>query len=317
MKKITVLCTLMCIMCIKVMAQEAVMPTIIVFPDNSWMNDHGFMDKIDADGQTKYLPRYNDAFVQNREMGTAIQAVQKVFADRQFRHEDLENLLKGMDDENAMNMASAASGDAVAIDPVDELLQQARPDIRVDLDYAVQPFGPRKNISFTLKAVDAYNYDQVASCEGTIEGTMDPVDLALRKVIAGKSEEFCQQIINYYMDLRNNGRQISVIFQVADGAGIDLLRGEMNEDGDTYGEFLLDWMRKHAVNRACKKGRQTKNMAEFKNVRIPFFNEDGDPMEADDWAKGIRKTFRTETGIKCLKGNTNSLGRASFLIGGE
>ena len=58
-------------------------------------------------------------------------------------------------------------------------------------------------------------------------------------------------------------------------------------------------------------------MCEFKNVRIPFLDEDMMPIEADTWAKGIRKKFKAETGIKIGKGQGNTLGRANFLIGVE
>ena len=57
------------------------------------------------------------------------------------------------------------------------------------------------------------------------------------------------------------------------------------------------------------------NMVEFKAVRIPFFNEDGEPIEAEDWAKGVRKAFKAETGIKVSKGQGNTLGRVNFLVG--
>ena len=315
MKKNIFLIIILCTLSIGTFAQQADMPTIIVFPDDTWMNDHGFMKTVNVDGEAKYMPQYADAFVQNREIGTAIQAVQKVFASRQFEHKDLQNLLKDMQREHAEEMANAADGDEIEKGSMDDLLQQANPDIRVDLDYAIQPFGPRKNISFKLKAVDAYINDQIASCEGTIEGTMDPLDLALRKIVAGKSEEFCQQIIDYFHDLRNNGRKITVVFRAAAGSGIDFLRGEINEDGDTYNDFLLQWMRKHAVNKACTKGRQTKNMCEIKVVRIPFFGEDNEPLDAEGWANGIRKAFREETGIKIVKGQGNTLGRVNFLVG--
>ena len=89
----------------------------------------------------------------------------------------------------------------------------------------------------------------------------------------------------------------------------------IHEDGDTYNDFLLQWMRKHAVNKACTKGRQTKNMCEFKVVRIPFFGEDNEPLDAEGWANGIRKAFREETGIKIVKGQGNTLGRVNFLVG--
>lgn len=317
MKKKIILFSMLCMMAIGASAQQAAMPTIIVFPSDTWMNDHGYMDKFDNDGETEYIPKYNDAFVQTREMGTAIIAVQKVLEERGFQHEDLQSLLKDMKRERAEELANAADGDGAEKGAMDELMQQARPDIRVDLDYAVKPFGPRKNISFTLKAVDAYCNDQVASCEGTVEGTMDPVDLALRKVVAGKIDDFCQRIMDYFADLRDNGRQITVIFRVADGSGIDFLRDEIGDDEDTYSDFLYSWVRKHAVNKAAKKGRQTKRMCEYKNVRIPFFNDEGDPIEGEDWAKGVRKAFKAETGIKVAKGQGNSLGRVNFLVGVE
>lgn len=315
MKKLFVTMALFCAASLSGLAQQADMPTIIVFPDDVWMNDHGYMNTLDNDGETEYIPRYNDAFVQNREMLTAIQAVQKVLEERGFQHEDLQSLLKDMKRERAEELANTADGDGTEKGEMDELMQQARPDIRVDLDYAVKPMGPRKYIQFRLKAVDAYCNDQVASCEGSVEGTSDPVDLALRKVVAGKIDEFCQQIIDYFLDLRENGRQITVIFRAADGSGIDFLRDEIGEDEDTFNDFLHQWIRKHAVNRAGKKGRQTKKMCEFKNVRIPFFDEEGDPTDPETWAKGVRKAFKAETGRKVAKGQGNTLGRVNFLVG--
>jgi len=312
-------CTIFALTCFSfaAFAQEAAMPTIIVFPSDTWMNDHGYMQTIDNDGETEYIPNYNDAFVQTREMGAAITAVQRVLEERQFQHEDLQGLLKQMKQERAEEMANAMDGDATEKGGMDELMQQARPDIRVDVDYGIQPVGPRKNITYILKAVDAYTAEQIAAVEGSIQMTMDPTDLAMRKAIAGNCDDFCQQMIDYFIDLRNNGRKINVIFRAAAGSGINFIKDEINDDGDTYDEFLYDWVKKHAVNSACKKGRKTGNMVEFKGVRIPFFNEENEPQEAEDWAKGVRKAFKAETGIKVTKGNGNGLGRVNFLVGQE
>ena len=296
-------------------AQQAAMPTIIVFPSDEWMNEHGYMKTIDNDGETEYIPRYNDAFVQTRDMGAAIQALQKVFEERKFEHEDLQSLLKDMKRERAEELANAADGDATEKGAMDDLMQQARPDIRVDLDYGVTAVGPRKNISYKIKAVDAYTSEQCASIEGTIEMTMDPIDLAIRKAVAGNCDDFCQQIIDYFLDLRDNGRKINVIFRAAKGAGINFIKDEIGDEGDTYDEFLYDWVKKRAVKSACKKGRKTANMVEFKSVRIPFFNEEDEPIEAEDWAKKVRKAFKDETGIKVSKGQGNTLGRVNFIVG--
>ena len=301
--------------CLTAQAQQAAMPTIIVFPSDTWMNDHGYMRTVENDGETEYIPNYNDAFVQTRDMGATIQAVQKVFEERKFEHEDLQSLLKDMKRERAEEMANAMDGDETEKGGMDELMQQARPDIRVDVDYGVQAVGPRKNISYTLKAVDAYTSEQIASIEGSIQMTMDPTDLAMRKAVAGNCDDFCQQIIDYFLDLRDNGRKINVVFRAAKGAGINFIKDEIGDDGDTYDEFLYEWVKKHAVKSSCKKGRKTANMVEFKAVRIPFFNEDDEPIEAEDWAKGVRKAFNAETGIKVSKGQGNTLGRVNFLVG--
>lgn len=318
MKKIFISMLLLITMSMTCYAQTADKPKIIVFPDNIWMNDHGYMTVINNDGKKLRIPRYDDMFNENRDMATAIQAVQYVFEKRGFEHEDLQNTLRSMDMESAEEMARQSEGAGTENGMIEEILKQANPDIRIDLDYAVKPIGPRKNISFRLKAVDAYSSEQVASCEGTIEGTTDQTDLALRKVIAGKSEEFCQQIIDYFRDLRANGRKVTVIFRAGAGSGIDFLNDEVGSSGDIYSDFLHDWLRNHAVKKAATMGRQTKNLCEFKNVRIPFFDDSGNPTNARRWAQGIRKAFIAETGIKIKNDIVGSgMGRVNFLVGIE
>lgn len=297
-------------------AQQATMPTIIVFPADKWMQDHGFMQTIDNDGETEYIPKYNDAFVQTRDMGAAIAGLQKVFEERGFQHQDLHSLIKDAKRERAEELANAADGDASEKNMMDELMQQANPDIRVDFDYGVTTVGPRKNISFAIKAVDAYTSEQCALVEGNIEMTMDPIDLAIRKAVAGKCDEFCQELINYFLDLRDNGRKINIIFRAAAGSGIDFLNDE-TDSGDTYQEFISEWISSKAVNNSATEGRQTKNVCEMKNVRIPFFDETGKPTKTAKWARGIRKEFEEATGIKIANGQGNTLGRVNFLVGKE
>ena len=44
-------------------AQQAAMPTIIVFPADSWMNDHGFMKTFNNQGETETCTRADFPFV--------------------------------------------------------------------------------------------------------------------------------------------------------------------------------------------------------------------------------------------------------------
>ena len=315
MKRLYIIMLLLCGISMTSFAQTATMPKIVLFPDDVWMRDHGFMTEVDNDGKKLRIPRYADAFAENSEIGGVVQAVQKVFEERDFRHEDLQNTLKGMDMERAVEMARASKNNATENGLMEEILQQANPDIRIDLFYAVKTVGRMKDIEFRLKAVDAYCYEQVASCEGTVTGTADPVSVALRKIVAGKSEEFCQQIIKYFLDLRDNGRKITVIFRAEEGTMIDFLNDEVASTGDTYTDYLYDWLQAHSVNRSCAEGRQTDQLCEFKMVRIPFFDEKtGNPTNARRWARGIIKEFGGGTGLTLKNDIGGGLGLVNFRI---
>lgn len=313
MIKKTVNLLLLLVFALAVKAQQATMPTMMLFPSDQWMNDHGFSKTINDQGEEKKKYNYKKAFSENADINSVIQNIQAVFTERQFDVKDLQNESRTMENERAEELANAADGYEAEKGAMDELLQQANADIRVDVSYSVARVGPRKNIHFDLSAVDAYCSDPIASVSGDIQMTMDPVPLALKKAVAGTCDDFCSQVIDYFTDLRDNGRKIKVLFRAAPSAGVNFIKDEIGDDGDTYDEFLTDWMKKHAVNRACKVGRKTMNLVEF-TVRIPFFDENGDPINGESWSRGIRKAFKEETGLKVVKGQGNTLGRLNFLI---
>ena len=110
--------------------EVAVMPTLIVFPSDQWMTESPFKQLIDVNGKTKELYDYQTALKNSRDMKSAIDAVQKALEERKFMAEDLAALLEGFDDESAMELAKTADGEGNETSMVDELLQQAKPDIR-------------------------------------------------------------------------------------------------------------------------------------------------------------------------------------------
>jgi hypothetical protein len=56
-------------------------------------------------------------------------------------------------------------------------------------------------------------------------------------------------------------------------------------------------------------------MVEFDPVRIPFFDEEGEPLDAEEWAKSVRKAFKDETGVNVSKDPDTSLGHVTFIVG--
>ena len=91
MKKLFALMVLLCAVGIKSFAQEqATMPTLIVFPDENWMEMHGYNRHVNVDGETKVIPDYPKAFRMTREIATTCKAVQKTLNDMGFQVEDLQ-----------------------------------------------------------------------------------------------------------------------------------------------------------------------------------------------------------------------------------
>jgi hypothetical protein len=314
MKKLIAIATLLCSMSVSTFAQDAEMPNIIVFPSDVWMKDNGFRESVTRDGVTKYLYKYANAFANNREIGRAITAIQKVFADRNFRHEDLQQLLSNIDEDAAMDMAFDADGEGSEMGVAEQLMDETKPDIRVNMDYAVEQVGPRKNISWELKAVDAYCNNQVASVQGNIKMTTDPIDLAMRKAVAGNCDDFCQQIINYFLDLRDNGRKITVVFKVAKGSDIDFRKTKVG--ATPMFMWISKWMKQHAVNNAGGSGSPSAHKYQLKNVRIPFYDESGLATNAQEWAFALLEEFTAQTG-QSIYPQRGSLGSVYLSVGGE
>ena len=314
MKKFFAIAIILCSMSMSALAQQAEMPNLIVFPANVWMNGQGYVKNVTRDGVTKRLYQYADAFATNRDLGRAVTAVQKVFADRGFRHEDLQNLLQNIDEDAAMDMAFDADGEGSESSVAEQLMDETKPDIRVNLDFSVEQVGPRRNISWELQAVDAYCNNQVAAVQGNIPLTTDPVDLAIRKAVAGNADDFSQQMINYFLDLRDNGRKIIVVFKAAKGSGIDFRKNKVG----TMPMFMWisKWMKSHAVNGAGGSGSPSANKYQLKNVRIPFYGEDGEATNAQEWVMALLEEFASETGITAYP-QRSSLGSVYLSVGGE
>lgn len=314
MKKLFVLFILLYSLNIGVIAQDATMPTIMVFPDDVWMNANGFTSEIESDGVKREWLMYDKAFKDNLEMSTAIQTVQAILNDYRFQCKDLMSYLEvGTDNTSLQSMLNESRILGISFNNKDFMMQKAGADIRVDLNYDVRKMGPRKSISYVLKAVDPYSHEQIAFCQGSVEPTMEPVDLAIRKAIASKADDFCHQIIDYFLDLRSNGRKITIFFRADDSSGIDFLNDKVGSTNIDYNDMLFDVLKKHAVGFAVSKGRITKTFCEFKDVRIPFFDEDGNSIVAVDWAKGVRKAFE-EAGLKIKIGSSLGVSYINLLV---
>ncbi len=284
---------------------EAAMPTIIAFPSRLYMNQRSFGTEVTTNGRTRFMPDYDKAFLNDPYLKTALSGVSTALKERGYELQMLESSLNDLDDQAAMNLA----GD-VEVSLEDKIMESVRPDIKLEVEFYVSStLGPRKGWTVKIDAVDAYTNEPVGSVSAITDPSSDVPDLVLKKVMAGKIDEFSSQILSYFQDLHDKGRKVSVLFHCRAGS-MNLEEDEI--DGEPVQDYLEDWIKNRALNHNSRVRRATEHMMDF-IVRIPFFDEDGLPMDTKTWARKLRSDLRG-LGIKATL-KTRGLGRVDVLLG--
>lgn len=266
-------------------AQEAVIPRIIAFPSRLYMNQRSFGETVKVSGRERFIPDYDKAFLNDPYLKTALTIVSNEMHDRGFEIEMLESSLQDIGDLNAINDAQDG---AMTID--DKIMDGVRPDIKLEVEFYISStLGPRKGWTIKVNAVDAYTNEPVGNVDAVIDPTSDVPDLVLKKFMAGNIDDFCSKVQNYFVDLRERGRKVNVLFRVKDGSGINLEEDEY--DDAPVNEFFEDWLKKFAKGRSSRTTRCTKNLMSC-TVRIPFFDEEGAPLETKQWVRPLRNEIK-------------------------
>lgn len=91
-----------------------------------------------------------------------------------------------------------------------------------------------------------------------------------------------------------------------------------NLETEYNGEELLDciqnWLNENTVNSAFNLTDATETMAQFEQVRIPFFDENGRALDARAFATRLRKYLQQQYQITA-KVMVRGLGEANIILG--
>ena len=258
------------------LAQQNERLTVLLLPSSKWMADNGLAEKKAIDDSEILIYKYEDvAGVQ--EMSAVLNTISKLLQGRGFMVKSTE-VYKEQDFDDLM-----------------EELRKDDADFNVDVSYSVKKMGPKNMVSWNVEATDVATYDAVARLSGELV-TMEPLSLALRKDVSAKSDEFLQQMTTYIQDMRENGRKIRVVCRSKSGGGVDFLGDGI--DGKPIKDHFQQWFSEHAINGEVKFGRLTSKSIEVKRLRIPYYNSQGEPINAQDWGKTILQDLRDATGLK-------------------
>jgi hypothetical protein len=301
---------------INLIFSQAKKPSIMIVPMDNWMQENDFMKKINSMGEEISYPDYRKATLENSDLINVISKVGELMSERGFPTKDLEASLKSIEAQQAEDaMLSSKSGADISESPIDRLKKVAKADIWMQVNWKVITKGPKKKVDFTIRGIDAYTNNQIATSSGTGEFAMgvEPVEL-LREAILANLDLFNGQLLSHFDDMFENGRVISFRIKVWDDWDYDLETEEFGNE--ELGILIEDWMGDNTVNNKFSTVDATESMMFFDQVRIPLFNEKGRAIDARRWGNGLRKYLRTEFEIES-KLMSQGLGQVQLILGSK
>ena len=301
---------------INLIFSQAKKPSIMIVPMDNWMQENGFMTKINSMGEEISYPDYRKATLENSDLINVISKVGELMSERGFPTKDLEASLKSIEAQQAEDaMLSSKSGAETSESPIDRLKKVAKADIWMQVNWKIITKGPKKKVDFTIRGIDAYTNNQVATSSGTGEFAMgvEPVEL-LREAILANLDLFNGQLLSHFDDMFENGRVISFRIKVWDDWDYDLETEEFGNE--ELGILIEDWMGDNTVNNKFSTVDATESMMFFDQVRIPLFNEKGRAIDARRWGNGLRKYLKTEFEIES-KLMSQGLGQVQLILGSK
>lgn len=293
---------------------QAKKPTIMVVPSQNWCYQNGYIKTFAENGETKKVPDYERAFLENSDVKTAISCINDMMAEANFPLKDMEQFLSSLSLTRAENAAaSSKSGGEVAESPLDIINSRAKSDIIFELTWTVNKRGPNSSITYNLRALDAYSNKQVAAANGTGQPSSSAVlAVLLQEAVQGTMQSVQDKLQKHFEDMAANGREVALVIRTWDNSPWDL---EYEMGDKELNEVIEDWVADNTVNGRFTTLDATETRMEFDQVRIPLYNAQGRAIDTRQWARGLVNFLKTK-GISS-KLDMRGLGHATVTIGGK
>lgn len=289
---------------------EQAKPAIMVIPSDQFLQRSGYLNTLQLNGRTVYELDYKGFILNNETNKNVVRAIQNYFIKQGYPLNDLEQSLKALNVQANMDEADGLAKDAKTL-----LVETVRPDIIVEFDYTVRKEKVSRTttqdmIDYSMAALDAFSSKSVASFVKTsIEGDFTAY---LEKQLPSDLPDFVGQIKNHFKDIIVNGREITFRVVLENTAMINL-SDEYNDMGDTYSDWIRNWVKVNAKNGTATLNRNTDKEMYYTAVRVTNNADDGTQYNAYDFANSFRKEFVRTFKIKSAN-STQGLGDASVTI---
>ena len=290
-------------------------PAMLVIPSDQLLQQFGKLKQQEALGKTLQVRDYNGYLLTDQDSKFIISTIQSAFIQMGYPLNDLEQTLKSINEQEMLDAIDGIQKDAKTI-----LLTTAKPDIILELDYNIVTDRSsrdfKKSLTYTLRAIDAFSNKVVATIQQTnFEGNSKAATPAtlMEAALAKDTKGFTQQINNHFNTIIETGREITL--RVTIDNGVNLTMSDECLDGDTYSDFIIDWVKVNTLLGAYNMNRNTETEMYFTNVKIKTLNDNGTQYSAYDFARELSKSLNKGCGIKS-RNTTQGLGMATISIKG-
>lgn len=292
---------------------QQALPLIMVIPSDNLLDQYGALSsKVDENGRKYILRDYQHYLLANKDNQQILSVVQEAFVGMNYPLTDLEQGLKQLSTAEATDLADELEKDSKTL-----LLTTIQPDIILELDYKnkmdlASHDVTNRSFSYTLRAIDSYTNKVVSSVSASNLNGTESVNM-MKTSITENIKNLSNDIVKYFSDILYRGREITVRVAVEKGTNIHLT--DENVEGDTYSDWIIDYMDTHTTKGAYKLQRNTNNEIYFVNVRIKLLNDDGTQYSVYKWARDFNKAMRKGLGVKATN-KAQGLGEVLVTISG-
>lgn len=302
------LCNMFCF------AQIAKKPTIMILPSDNWCNQRYFMTNFSDQGNVVKVANYQQAFLEDTELGQVISKVGQVLTDQGYSLKNAEQEIKSISMKTAEDnvTTSKKSGASLVESPLDQLKRRVKSDIIIQLWWQVNRTGNGNSASFTLEAFDAYTNKRIATSTGTTKPSSEMIPVLLAKAVKENIKPFDSQMDDWFAEQSKRGREIGLTIRCWDSWDKDL---EEEYNGEELTDCIQSWLQKNCVNGVFNLSDGTESFAQFEQVRIPLLDDKGRAMDARAFATKLRKYLQQPPFNITSKVMVRGLGEAIVVLG--
>ena len=268
---------------------QAKKPTLMVVPSDAWCKEHKYEQTFDNQGTLEKIPDYKTAVATDKQLNAVISKINILMADKGFPLKDLQQNLKSIANLSAEDrlITSKTSGAAITESPLDRLRRTAKADIILEIDWTVNTVGPKKSITYNLRALDAYSNKQVAGAEGTGQPSFSAeLPVLLEEAVQDHMDAFAERLQSHFDDLLTNGREVVLDMRIFDTSAVDF---EKEYDGYELNEIIDNWLADNCVNHRFSKSDATETMILYEQVRIPLYKANGMAQDTYGFARDLAR----------------------------